>query len=149
MRYLYLLSTDASWEQVRITKDFDEALPDIPCDSQQLKQVFINVLMNSYEAMHGRGKILIKTKRTQFNNRPFISVSITDTGDGINPEIIDNVFNPFFTTKETGTGLGLAISNKIVIYHHGHIDVENTVGKGVTFIVYLPLKNDIIKEEFL
>ncbi len=146
---LYLLSTNTSWEQVQITKDFDNALPAIPCDSQQLKQVFINVLINSYEAMHGRGKILIKTKRTNFHNQPFISVSITDTGGGINPEIIDNVFNPFFTTKETGTGLGLAISNKIVVYHGGHIDVENTVGKGVAFIVYLPLKNDIIKEEFL
>jgi len=144
---LYLLSADVSWEQVEITRDFDGALPMIPCDSQQLKQVFINVLMNSYEAMHGKGKIVIKTMRTTFNNRPFVSVSITDTGGGIDPEIIDNVFNPFFTTKETGTGLGLAISNKIVLYHHGHIDVENTVGKGVTFIVYLPLKNDMIKEE--
>jgi signal transduction histidine kinase len=145
---LYLLSTGISWEQVNIAKDFDAALPPIVCDSQQLKQVFINILMNAYEAMHGLGKISIKTKRVSYNNQPFVSISITDTGGGINPEVIDNVFNPFFTTKERGTGLGLAISNKIVRNHNGYIDVENTIGKGVTFIVYLPLKNNM-KEEFL
>jgi two-component system, sporulation sensor kinase E len=123
-------------------------LPPIPCDSQQLKQVFINILMNACEAMHGLGKISVKTKRVSYNNQPFVGISITDTGGGINPEIIDNVFNPFFTTKERGTGLGLAISNKIIRNHNGYIDIENTIGKGVTFIVYLPLKNNM-KEEFL
>ena len=145
---LYLLSTDTSWEQIAITKHFDTTLPPIPCDSQQLKQVFINIFMNACEAMNGRGKLTIKTTRTSYNNQPFVSVSITDTGGGINPAVIDNIFNPFFTTKERGTGLGLAISNKIITNHRGHIDVENTVGKGVTFIVYLPLKNNT-KEEFL
>ena len=145
---LYLLSTDTSWEQINIVKHFDTTLPPIPCDSQQLKQVFINIFMNAYEAMNGRGKLTIKTARASYNNQPFVSVSITDTGGGINPAVIDNIFNPFFTTKERGTGLGLAISNKIITNHHGHIDIENTAGKGVTFIVHLPLKNTI-KEEFL
>jgi len=104
--------------------------------------------MNAYEAMNGRGKLTIKTTTASFNNNPFVSISITDTGGGINPAFIDNIFNPFFTTKERGTGLGLAISNKIINNHNGHIDIENTVGRGVTFIVYLPLKNNI-KEEFL
>jgi signal transduction histidine kinase len=145
---LYLLSTDTSWEQIDIAKHFDTTLPSIPCDSHQLKQVFINIIMNAYEAMNGRGKLTIKTTRSSYNNQPFVSVSITDTGGGINPAVIDNIFNPFFTTKERGTGLGLAISNKIIINHHGHIDIENTVGKGVTFIVHLPLKNNR-KEELL
>jgi signal transduction histidine kinase len=145
---LYLLSTDTSWEQIDIVKHFDTALPPIPCDSQQLKQVFINIIMNAYEAMNGRGMLTIKTTRSSLNNQPFVSISITDTGGGINPAIIDNIFNPFFTTKERGTGLGLAISNKIIINHRGHIDIENTVGKGVTFIVHLPLKNNR-KEELL
>jgi signal transduction histidine kinase len=104
--------------------------------------------MNAYEAMNGRGKLTIKTAAVSLNNQPFVSISITDTGGGINPAVIDNIFNPFFTTKERGTGLGLAISNKIINNHRGHIDIENSVGKGVTFIVYLPLKNTI-KEEFL
>ncbi|MBA4390185.1 MAG: hypothetical protein C0399_04525 [Syntrophus sp. (in: bacteria)] len=146
---LYLLSTDNSWEQIEIAKDFDPTLPAIPCDSQQLKQVFINILMNAHEAMQGRGKITITTKLVSYNNQPFLSVSLTDTGGGISPGILDNVFNPFFTTKEKGTGLGLAISHKIIANHHGHIDVENILGKGVTFTVYLPLKNNSTKEEFL
>jgi signal transduction histidine kinase len=145
---LYLLSTDTSWEQIDIAKHFDTTLPPIPCDSHQLKQVFINIIMNAYEAMNGRGKLTIKTTCSSYNNQPFVSVSLTDTGGGINPAVIDNIFNPFFTTKERGTGLGLAISNKIIINHHGHIDIENTVGKGVTFIVHLPLKNNR-KEELL
>jgi signal transduction histidine kinase len=145
---LYLLSTDPSRERVNIIKNYDTVVPPIPCDSQQLKQVFINIFMNAYEAMNGRGKLTIKTARTTYNNQSFASISITDTGGGINPAVIDNIFNPFFTTKERGTGLGLAISNKIITNHRGHIDIENTVGKGVTFIVHLPLKNTI-KEEFL
>jgi signal transduction histidine kinase len=145
---LYLLSTDTSWERVAITKHFDTTLPPIPCDSQQLKQVFINIFMNACEAMNGRGKLTINTIRTTYNNQPFVGISIADTGGGINPAVIDNIFNPFFTTKEKGTGLGLAISNKIITNHRGHIDIENTVGKGATFIVYLPLKNTI-KEGFL
>jgi len=145
---LYLLSTDTSWERVAITKHFDTTLPPIPCDSQQLKQVFINIFMNACEAMSGHGKLTIKTARTSYNNQPFVSVSITDTGGGINPAVIDNIFNPFFTTKEKGTGLGLAISNKIITNHRGHIDIQNTAGRGVTFIVYLPLTNNT-KEELL
>jgi signal transduction histidine kinase len=145
---LYLLSSDTSWEQINIVKDFDSALPPIPCDSQQLKQVLINIFMNAYEAMNGHGKLTVKTAHASYKNQPFVSVSITDTGGGINPAVIDNIFNPFFTTKERGTGLGLAISNKIITNHRGHIDIENAAGKGVTFIVHLPLKNTI-KEELL
>ncbi|HEX2966288.1 MAG TPA: ATP-binding protein [Syntrophorhabdaceae bacterium] len=145
---LYLLSTDVSWEHVRIVKIFDSALPPVPCDSQQLKQVFINILMNAYEAMNGKGQLTIETGQTRHEGLHFARVSITDTGGGINPSIVENIFNPFFTTKEKGTGLGLAISNKIVTNHNGHIDIENTVGKGVTFIVHLPLKN-LSREELI
>ncbi len=137
---LYLLSTDTSWEHIDVIKHFDTTLPLIRCDSEQLRQVFINILMNASEAMNGRGKITIQTTHASYNNHPFVSVSIADTGGGINPAIMDNIFNPFLTTKEKGTGLGLAISNKIITNHHGHIDIENIVGKGVTFIVYLPLE---------
>lgn len=146
---LYLLTSDASWEEVKIVKTYDPGLPPIACDSQQLKQVLINILINAHEAMHGRGAITIQTKQATYENKPFITISITDTGGGIDPAIIDNVFNPFFTTKERGTGLGLAISNKIIKNHKGHIDVENIAGKGVTFIIYLPVKNHTTKEEFL
>ncbi|HOE16651.1 MAG TPA: ATP-binding protein [Syntrophorhabdaceae bacterium] len=146
---LYLLTSDVSWEEIRVVKEYDAGLPLIACDSQQLKQVLINIFINAHEAMRGIGTIWIQTKQAAYENRPFVAISIADTGGGIDPAIIDNVFNPFFTTKERGTGLGLAISNKIVMNHKGHIDVENVAGKGVTFIIYLPAKNNTIKEELL
>ena len=146
---LYLFNSDVIWEQVHIVKEYDKALPSIMCDGQQIKQVFINILMNAFEAMHGSGTISIKTEQIKLDSKTFVAVSITDTGGGIDPAIIDNIFNPFFTTKERGTGLGLAISNKIVMNHNGHLEIENVVGKGVTFVVYLPFKNSITKEEFL
>jgi signal transduction histidine kinase len=146
---LYLFNSDVIWEQVHIVKEYDKALPSIMCDGQQIKQVFINILMNAFEAMHGSGTISIKTEQIKLDNKTFVAISITDTGGGIDPAIIDNIFNPFFTTKERGTGLGLAISNKIVMNHNGHLEIENVVGKGVTFVVYLPFKNSITKEEFL
>lgn len=144
---LYILSSDPAWESIRIVKDFDQELEPVSCDSQQLKQVFINLLMNAFEAMRGTGTISIKVRKVMHDAQPFAASSITDTGGGIDPAIIDNIFNPFFTTKERGTGLGLAISNKIVTNHKGHIEVENVAGKGVTFIVYLPMKNITLQEE--
>ena len=146
---LYLITSDVSWEEIKIAKTHDPGLPPVVCDSQQLKQVLINILINAHEAMHGRGTITIQTKQATYESKPFVAISITDTGGGIDPAIIDNVFNPFFTTKERGTGLGLAISNKIIMNHKGHINVENIAGKGVTFTMYLPVKNHTTKEEFL
>jgi signal transduction histidine kinase len=146
---LYLLTSDTAWEEITIVRAFDPSLQPIDCDSQQLKQVLINIFINAYEAMHARGTITIQTKQVIYEGRSFITISIADTGGGIDPANIDNIFNPFFTTKERGTGLGLAISNKIIMNHKGHIGVENTAGKGVTFIIYLPSKNHNTKEEFL
>jgi len=146
---LYLFSSVPTWENIEIEKEMDCDLSMVMCDIQQIKQVFINILMNAYEAMRGTGKIKIKTEQTVLNDNTFLVVSITDTGGGINPAAIDNIFNPFFTTKEKGTGLGLAISNRIIINHNGKIEIKNMVGKGVTFFVYLPLRGKIIKEELL
>jgi signal transduction histidine kinase len=146
---LYLFSSVPTWEKIEIDKEIDCNLPTIMCDVQQIKQVFINILVNAYEAMHGIGKITIRTEQTVLNNNPCLAVSITDNGGGIDPAAIDNIFNPFFTTKEKGTGLGLAISNRIIMNHLGRIEVKNMAGKGVTFFVYLPLKENTIKEEFL
>jgi len=146
---IYLLTSDASWEEIEISRSYHQGLSLVACDSQQLKQVLINILINAHEAMHGRGTITIQTKQAAYENGSFVAISISDTGGGIDPAIIDNIFNPFFTTKERGTGLGLAISNKIIMNHKGHIDVENVAGKGVTFIIYLPVKNHTTKEELL
>ncbi len=146
---LDLLLSDPAWERVKVVKQYEENLPPVPCDIQQMKQVFISLMMNSHEAMNGAGSVFIRTEQTVSGARRFFVASIADTGGGIDPAVIDNVFNPFFTTKEKGTGLGLAISNKIVLSHGGRIEIKNVVGKGATFFVYLPVKNDIIKGELL
>jgi signal transduction histidine kinase len=146
---LYILSSDPAWESIKIVRDFDGEMESVLCDSQQLKQVFINLLMNAFEAIHGAGTISVRIRKVVQDGQSFVAVSITDTGGGIDPAIIDNIFNPFFTTKERGTGLGLAISNKIVTNHKGHIEVENVAGRGVTFIVYLPMKNTTLQEEYV
>lgn len=146
---VFLFTSDQAWEGIEIVREYDHSVPAVPCDDQQIKQVLMNILINAYDAMHGSGRLVIKTGRKTIEGRPFAFVSITDSGGGIDPAIVDNIFNPFFTTKEKGTGLGLAISNKIVLNHGGHIQVNNIVGKGASFIVYLPLKNNIIREELL
>ena len=72
----------------------------------------------------------------------YVGISITDTGGGIPENFVSNIFNPFFTTKDTGTGLGLSITNRIVAHHHGEIDLINRPGDGATFIVKLPLRHE-------
>jgi signal transduction histidine kinase len=137
----YLFTSDTTWERMQILKIYDNDLPAVICDVQQIKQVFINIIINAHEAMQGDGTITIKTEKTTLDNKQFVVVSIEDKGGGINPSAINNIFNPFFTTKESGTGLGLAISNKIILNYDGKIEIENVVGKGATFYVYLPVKN--------
>lgn len=138
---LYLLSSDKGWEDVKIARNYDKNLQPTLCDVQQIKQVFLNILMNSFEAMHGNGTITITTGSMAIQGKPFIAISLTDTGGGVEPSVLDNIFNPFFTTKERGSGLGLAVSNKIVMHHGGDIEVKNKPGEGVAFVVYLPFNN--------
>lgn len=135
---IHFFKSDPKWHNVKFIKESDALLLPVPCDPQQIKQVFINILMNACEAMNGQGTIRIRLFNTQAQDGHYVGVSISDTGGGIDPLIIDNIFNPFFTTKREGTGLGLSISNKIVLSHNGRIEVENQIGIGATFTVYLP-----------
>jgi two-component system sensor histidine kinase FlrB len=116
-------------------------------DSHLLKQVFINLIRNSIQAMPEGGNLEIATQKcSQFEQssdqsdyyRQFIKVTVADQGGGISEENLANIFNPFFTTKDHGTGLGLSISHNIIKAHQGTIDVENEVGKGARFILKIP-----------
>jgi signal transduction histidine kinase len=128
---------------VTLTKQYDE-LPPVSCFPMQLKQVFMNLIVNAYQAIEarqgdgsGRGEIRLRTER-----RPdAIAILVTDDGVGISPAALDRIFDPFFTTKEVGvgTGLGLSTSFNIVRRHGGTIRVESVVGRGSTFEVLLPL----------
>ena len=114
----------------------------VPVDSAQLRRVLMNIIRNAMESMDGGGRLKIWTKKS----KQVATLGIQDTGAGIPAEMVDNIFNPFFTTKDFGTGLGLAISQQIVQEHKGRIYCESEVGQGTTFMIELPTKE---KDEVL
>jgi len=115
-----------------------KSLPDIPADPSQMKQVFINIIINACEAMapESGGVLTIRSWFDEIRNK--IAVSFTDTGPGIPPEEMAHLFDPFYTTKEKGTGLGLAVVYQIITRHNGTIDVKSTPGEGTEMLVTLP-----------
>ncbi|MFB0508761.1 MAG: GAF domain-containing protein, partial [Thermodesulfobacteriota bacterium] len=125
---------------IEVEKSLHGNLPEIPCDYQEIKQVFINLITNAREAMGGGGRLTVKTAPVSQEDRDCIAIEMRDTGGGIPSEVLHNIFNPFFTTKGWGTGLGLAICHRIVDGHGGVIEVNNDPGRGVTFTVKLPVE---------
>jgi two-component system NtrC family sensor kinase len=123
----------------RIDFRLNRDLPKVYADPGSLRQLFMNIIINSIYFTPERGSITIATD-PDGDGPCRIKVSVSDSGAGIAPEILDKVFNPFFTTKPVGegTGLGLAISHKIVEEHGGTIDVESEMDRGTTFIIRLP-----------
>jgi hypothetical protein len=103
-------------------------------DSNQIHQVLLNLLLNALQAMEGKGSIHISV----FPAGQFAAISVSDTGRGIAPEHLPNIFRPFYTTKGNGTGLGLSLARRIVEDHRGHIEVESALGQGTKFTVFLP-----------
>ena len=134
---LALVTQQSAFFNVEIEPHLGPDLPPVTGDRSQLQQVFLNMLVNAVQAMSERGRLTITTLACQGRE---VWIRIADTGCGIAPENIERIFDPFFTTREggRGTGLGLAIAYGIVTQHHGHIDVESTVGRGTTFTIRLP-----------
>jgi signal transduction histidine kinase len=130
---LNLLSKESPDLTVVLNEDLAADLPPVNCDYNQIKQVIINLLINALDAVDKHGVITLRT----WHRRNKTSLAVEDNGKGISPEIIHNIFNPFFTTKTRGTGLGLAISKKIAREHGGDLTVESTPGKGSTFTLIL------------
>ncbi|NWG01968.1 MAG: GAF domain-containing protein [Syntrophaceae bacterium] len=124
--------------KVELVKDFSEEIPQINGDSHQLRQVFSNLIHNAYQAMKGEGKLSLRLHSIAKNGTSYVEVEIADTGGGIDPENLHNIFNPFYTTKDKSLGLGLPIVHKIITSHRGQIEVDNHPGKGVNFIITLP-----------
>jgi two-component system, NtrC family, sensor kinase len=122
--------------RIELKKEFGN-VPPLMCNSQQLGQVFINLLINASDAIEGKGIIALKT----FAKSGQIVVRVSDTGSGIPDKVKKKMFDPLFTTKEVGkgTGLGLSISVDIIKNHKGTIEVDSVVGKGTTFTITLPI----------
>ena len=134
-----LVSNDLKKKRIRTSLEIDEKAFLVSGDAERLKQVFLNLIKNSIEAMEPGGNLSIKTRLS--GNQ--VSITITDDGCGIPQEDTEKIFSPFFTTKPHGTGLGLCISKRIVEEHKGSsFTVASEEGKGTTFEINLPLYHE-------
>lgn len=139
---LALLEHELKVRKISSSLSVDPRLPALFADSQQLEQLFLNILMNAVEAMPDGGSLTLTAGSQQRRSGAFAEVRISDTGIGIGSDHLPRIFDPFFTTKEIGqgTGLGLSVSYGIVKTHGGSIDVQSEVGKGSTVTVILPVR---------
>jgi PAS domain S-box-containing protein len=133
---LMLLSGETG-SRIEVRKEYGD-LPEIECFPGKLNQVFMNILSNAIQAIHGSGQIIIRT----YSEGDIILISIKDSGEGMPAEVRKRIFEPFYTTKEMGkgAGLGLSICYNIIAQHNGKILVNSRPGKGTEFIVSLPKK---------
>ena len=112
------------------------SVPEVEHDSDQIHQVLLNLMINSIQAIEGRGKILVEV----YAEGTSAIIAVSDTGRGIPPEHLPNIFRPFYTTKGNGTGLGLSLARRIVEEHGGRIEATSSVGEGTRFVVTLPIE---------
>jgi signal transduction histidine kinase len=136
-------------QQVDIGTDLAADLPEIWGDSDLIKQVLLNIIVNAEQAIEGAGRVTVGSRRYQAQTPPvegmepvpMVEISVTDTGCGIAQANLQRIFDPFFTSKEVGkgTGLGLSVSYGIIKSHGGAIKVESVVGVGTTFRIWLPI----------
>lgn len=132
---LDLISIQSNKYKIKITRDYPNTPLLLNSDKAQLKQLFLNILLNSAQAMNLGGELKIEV-HPKDNHK--ILITVTDTGEGIPEDKLDNIFDPFFTTKSGGTGLGLSICYGIIESHKGEIEVKSKVGQGTTISIILP-----------
>ena len=143
-------------EHIQIDFQSQESPLWIEADGAMINQVLMNLAVNARDAMPKGGRLLIQTAVDEFGTDPanakpgrpagrFVRLSVTDTGCGMSPSTLQHVFEPFFTTKEVGkgTGLGLATVYGIIKQHHGWLEVESELGKGSTFLIWLPARDTV------
>ena len=142
---LLLVNNTLKKQRIEVEFEYFTEQTTIMGDAEQLKQVCLNIILNAVEAMkendesHPRTLYISMEEGTLIDVRSrYLLISFEDTGKGIDEEDIENVFNPFFTTKEEGTGLGLAICFGIINRHKGELEVRSTLGKGTCFTIKLP-----------
>src|SRR5262249_52555647 len=135
-----LVQPQLSSKSIVLERPFQASTDAIRGDEYELQQAFVNLLLNSLEAMSENAKLRISTETMKpgSNELAYLRVEVQDTGTGILPEHMERLFEPFFTTKDSGTGLGLAITRRIIEEHGGKISAASTPGQGTTFTVLLP-----------
>lgn len=138
-----LLEKEATSKGITIEESYSPELPQFAVDFQQMQQVFLNLLLNAVQAMPDGGRIKIEgtvlgSETPEEGASPRLQIAIKDTGHGIPQESLDNIFNPFFSTKPGGTGLGLPIAQRILEHHGGTLTVTSFENEGTTFVITLP-----------
>jgi len=131
-----LFQNQPAFSSITIHKEYQENLPHILVDPSQIREVFINLVINAGHAMPNGGELTLVAYCSADGSS--VCTEVRDTGSGIPPENLARIFDPFFTTKPDGTGLGLSISYGIIESNGGTIEVQSRVGEGSTFIVKLP-----------
>jgi PAS domain S-box-containing protein len=144
---LVLLEKKMRQLRIRITKSFDDSLPRIKARADQLRQVFLNLIINAQQAIEGDGEILISTSRYEQALQPSIVIQLTDTGVGIAEDDLARIFDPFFSTGKKGTGLGLWVTQDIVRQHGGRIEVSSEIGRGTVFSIVLQVESPILEDQ--
>jgi two-component system sensor histidine kinase AtoS len=135
---LLLVRPEARRHGVRVYKTWPADLPIVRVDGAQIKQVFLNILLNALQATPARGAIEVRL----YAGNGCITTEICDQGEGIPAEVRAQLFTPFFTTKPKGVGLGLSISQRIIEGHRGAIRVASQPGSGTTVRIELPLTGE-------
>jgi two-component system, NtrC family, sensor histidine kinase HydH len=134
-RSLTLVQQDAINQNIVISLESADDVCPVWIDPDRMAQCLLNLYLNAIQAMENNGTL---TVRIYVDDDQYVHISVSDTGSGVHPELLDKIFNPYFTTKKTGTGLGLAIVHKIVDTHQGRINVESTSSQGTSFTIIIP-----------
>ena len=134
-----ILENQVTFQNIAIQKELEPDLPAVAVDTDKMKQLFWNLMINAAEAMPSGGSLTISSHLSEIGKQ--LEICFTDTGIGIPEENMPRLFDPFFTTKKTGTGLGLAVIYGIVQQHGGTITAESKIAQGSRFTVVLPLES--------
>jgi two-component system, NtrC family, sensor histidine kinase HydH len=135
---LSLVKDEFSVGKIRLVTEYAEGIPKILGDYHQLKHAFYSLIKNACESMAQKGTLTLRLYPFSKNGASHVRLEVKDTGKGIDPGTLSNIFNPFYSTKESSFGFGLAIVHTIIISHRGQIEVDNRPGEGATFIITFP-----------
>jgi len=142
---LKLMEADLRHRKIELVKCMGKTLPEVMLDADRMKQVFMNVILNSMQAMPEGGKLTVSSSYDQESRK--VQVGISDTGIGMSPDVLAHAFEPFFSTKSGGTGLGLANVKKITEQHGGVIDMESREGQGTRVFLIFDFRSSNRKSE--
>lgn len=143
---LVLVEKKLKQSRVKVVRSLADDLPKVRARADQIRQVFLNLILNAQQAIEGEGEVRISTSLYEKALQPSVEIRISDTGRGISEQDAARIFEPFFSTRSKGTGLGLWVSQDIVRHHGGRIEVTSAHGRGTTFHIVLPVNSPTLTE---